>query len=118
MSHPQFECNICLDDLKEPVVTKCGHLYCWKCLSEWLTRGAADCPVCKAAVIESEIVSIYARGEVQNSRPKTIRPARSRRNMQEFVGFPFFNDQNRRGEDVARLLAVFGFFLLFVILRG
>ena len=28
----QFECNICLDAARDPVVTQCGHLYCWPCL--------------------------------------------------------------------------------------
>ena len=27
-----YECNICLELAKEPVVTLCGHLYCWSCL--------------------------------------------------------------------------------------
>lgn len=27
-----FECNVCLEVAQEPVVTLCGHLYCWPCL--------------------------------------------------------------------------------------
>ncbi len=27
-----FECTICMDIAKEPVVTKCGHLFCWPCI--------------------------------------------------------------------------------------
>lgn len=27
-----FECNICYDLAQSPVVTMCGHLYCWPCL--------------------------------------------------------------------------------------
>ena len=27
-----FECNICLDLASHPVITLCGHLYCWPCL--------------------------------------------------------------------------------------
>jgi len=25
----QYECNICLETAVEPVVTFCGHLFCW-----------------------------------------------------------------------------------------
>ena len=28
----QLDCNICFDAAREPVVTQCGHLYCWQCL--------------------------------------------------------------------------------------
>ena len=35
MSSP-FDCNICLEALNEPVVTQCGHLYCWPCLYTWI----------------------------------------------------------------------------------
>ena len=27
-----FECNICLELARDPVVTYCGHLYCWPCI--------------------------------------------------------------------------------------
>ena len=27
-----FECNICYEIAREPVVTVCGHLYCWPCI--------------------------------------------------------------------------------------
>ncbi len=29
-----FECAICMETAKEPIVTKCGHLYCWPCIYE------------------------------------------------------------------------------------
>lgn len=27
-----YECTICIENAKEPVVTKCGHIFCWPCL--------------------------------------------------------------------------------------
>ena len=44
-----FECNICLDTASEPVLTHCGHLYCWPCLYRWMQsrRSQALCPICK-----------------------------------------------------------------------
>jgi RING-type zinc-finger len=30
-----FECNICYELAHEPVVTLCGHLYCWPCIYRW-----------------------------------------------------------------------------------
>ena len=27
-----FECNICLEIASDPVITLCGHLYCWPCI--------------------------------------------------------------------------------------
>ena len=29
-----FECIICIEIAKEPVVVKCGHLFCWPCIYE------------------------------------------------------------------------------------
>ena len=52
-----FECNICLDVAQHPVVTPCGHLYCWTCLYRWMQArpNACPCPVCKAHVLEKQV---------------------------------------------------------------
>lgn len=31
-SSGSFECSICFDVATEPVVTRCGHLFCWPCI--------------------------------------------------------------------------------------
>uniref|UniRef100_A0A0D9X4P6 E3 ubiquitin-protein ligase RMA n=1 Tax=Leersia perrieri TaxID=77586 RepID=A0A0D9X4P6_9ORYZ len=59
-----FECNICLEAAKDPVVTPCGHLFCWPCIFQWLHAHSehSDCPVCKAEVLEVNVTPIYGRG--------------------------------------------------------
>ncbi len=65
------DCNICM----EPYVTgcgsnvvrlPCGHLFGSKCLSTWLSSGAATCPMCRAVVIK----------EQPNSQSAPPRPSR------------------------------------------
>lgn len=56
----QFDCNICLELAKNVVVTRCGHLYCWKCLYNWMNTKAGNfCPVCKGAVVKETLTPIY-----------------------------------------------------------
>lgn len=67
-----FECNICFELASDPVVTSCGHLFCWPCLYLWLHQYSdhKECPACKGQVNESNIIPIYGRGcssEVNNA---------------------------------------------------
>ncbi|CAK9148447.1 unnamed protein product [Ilex paraguariensis] len=59
-----FDCNICLDLARDPVVTCCGHLFCWPCLYRWLHvySDAKECPVCKGEVTVKNVTPIYGRG--------------------------------------------------------
>jgi E3 ubiquitin-protein ligase RNF5 len=60
-----FECNICFDPASEPVITVCGHLFCWPCLYKWLNsqqNKSLQCPVCKAGIEKDKIIPIYGRG--------------------------------------------------------
>jgi E3 ubiquitin-protein ligase RNF5 len=77
-----FDCNICLDLAVEPVVTRCGHLYCWPCIYEWLRRsqeehadagistGRRPCPVCKGALTVDSLVPLYGRGGSRSDKPR------------------------------------------------
>ncbi|KAE9445605.1 hypothetical protein C3L33_22502, partial [Rhododendron williamsianum] len=59
-----FDCNICLELAREPVVTCCGHLFCWPCIYRWLNvhSDAKECPVCKGEVTVKNVTPIYGRG--------------------------------------------------------
>lgn len=59
-----FDCNICLDLAREPVVTCCGHLFCWPCIYRWLHHhsSAKECPVCKGRITVKNIIPIYGPG--------------------------------------------------------
>ncbi|KAK8517596.1 hypothetical protein V6N13_127760 [Hibiscus sabdariffa] len=62
-----FECNICFELAQDPIVTLCGHLFCWPCLYRWLHHHSRcqECPVCKALVQEEKLVPLYGRGKNQ-----------------------------------------------------
>jgi len=70
-SSSAFECNICFDLPKDPVVTQCGHLYCWPCIYRWMNvaqsaQNHSLCPVCKAAVEKQTVIPIYGRGNEED----------------------------------------------------
>lgn len=60
-----FECNICFDLAQDPIITLCGHLFCWPCLYKWLHIHSRSqvCPVCKAFIEEDKLVPLYGRGK-------------------------------------------------------
>ncbi|KAK7283338.1 hypothetical protein RIF29_12783 [Crotalaria pallida] len=70
-----FECNICFELAQDPIITLCGHLFCWPCLYKWLHfhSKSRECPVCKALVEEEKLVPLYGRGKTSTDpRSKSI----------------------------------------------
>lgn len=67
-----FECNICFDLAQDPIITLCGHLFCWPCLYKWLHfhSQSRECPVCKALIEEEKLVPLYGRGK-SSSDPRS-----------------------------------------------
>jgi hypothetical protein len=72
-----FECNICFEVATEPVVTLCGHMYCWPCLYRWLAPplGRTHCPVCKGLVDATKVIPLYGRRD-QPSAQLTSSPCK------------------------------------------
>lgn len=92
-----YECNICLDSARDAVVSRCGHLFCWPCLHQWLeTRPHRQvCPVCKAGISRDKVTPIYGKGSNDKKDPRNKLPPRppgqrtEPENHNAFSGFGF-----------------------------
>ncbi|KAL3537291.1 hypothetical protein ACH5RR_000657 [Cinchona calisaya] len=60
-----YDCNICLRVAREPILTCCGHLFCWACFYElpYVDSIAKECPACEGEVTDSDIIPIYGNGD-------------------------------------------------------
>jgi hypothetical protein len=59
------QCPICLENLSQmvtPRITKCGHIYCWSCLLQYLAydkeKNWKRCPLCFDPVYKNELRNI------------------------------------------------------------
>ncbi|MCO5602716.1 hypothetical protein L7F22_056853 [Adiantum nelumboides] len=53
-TRPGLCCSICLcDAIKDPVVTCCGHLFCWACVYRWASIHRT-CPLCKGFLTRND----------------------------------------------------------------
>ncbi|XP_026279625.1 breast cancer type 1 susceptibility protein homolog isoform X2 [Frankliniella occidentalis] len=59
-----LQCVICLETLKQPVSTRCGHTFCQPCISRVVKGKNAVCPLCNARV--------NRRGIVENEKIKSL----------------------------------------------
>ncbi|XP_050983555.1 helicase-like transcription factor [Labeo rohita] len=65
------ECAICLDSLRQPVITYCAHVYCRPCICEVIRseKEQARCPLCRAEIKTKELVEYP--GEEKEAGPAT-----------------------------------------------
>ncbi|XP_051150045.1 uncharacterized protein LOC127264519 [Andrographis paniculata] len=135
-----FECNICFDLAQDPIVTRCGHLFCWPCLYKWLHihSQSQECPVCKALIEEDKLVPLYGRGKTSTDprsksipgveipqrpsgqRPETAPPPDPSANANAFAqqGYGFMGGFGHFGGFAPMATARFGNFTLSAALGG
>ncbi|KAM0671767.1 hypothetical protein CWI42_121020 [Ordospora colligata] len=58
----KYACSICYMSPDEPVVTLCGHLYCWGCIHAWSQSvgGCRFCPVCRSKMEIEELIPVLS----------------------------------------------------------
>ncbi|KAH7290592.1 hypothetical protein KP509_30G056300 [Ceratopteris richardii] len=91
----------------EPVVTCCGHLFCWPCLYQWLHlhSNQKECPVCKGFLSDELITPIYGRGASQDAEKNIgstpARPHAHRVNGKRHWTETYFQERVERGHPAA-----------------
>jgi peroxin-10 len=53
----QRKCTLCLEPMKDPSVTTCGHCFCWTCIGDWV-REKPECPLCRQHVLVQHILPL------------------------------------------------------------
>ncbi|KAH8890863.1 hypothetical protein GQ53DRAFT_160663 [Thozetella sp. PMI_491] len=55
----QRKCTLCLEELKDPAATQCGHVFCWTCIGDWV-REKPECPLCRREAMLQHILPLRA----------------------------------------------------------
>ncbi|KAI1408854.1 Pex12 amino terminal region-domain-containing protein [Hypoxylon sp. FL1857] len=55
----QRKCTLCLEELKDPAATQCGHVFCWVCIGDWV-REKPECPLCRREALVQHILPLRA----------------------------------------------------------
>ncbi|KAK5122363.1 hypothetical protein LTR85_003947 [Meristemomyces frigidus] len=54
----QRKCTLCLEPMKDPSVTTCGHVFCWQCVTDWL-REQPMCPLCRQSALVQHVLPLH-----------------------------------------------------------
>ncbi|KAK4185505.1 Pex12 amino terminal region-domain-containing protein [Podospora australis] len=53
----QRKCTLCLEEMKDPAATSCGHVFCWSCIGDWV-REKPECPLCRREALVQHILPL------------------------------------------------------------
>lgn len=53
----QRKCTLCLEPMKDPSVTTCGHVFCWTCVLDWVEE-KPECPLCRQSVLGQHVLPL------------------------------------------------------------
>ncbi|KAG7101116.1 Peroxisome biogenesis factor 10 like protein [Verticillium longisporum] len=53
----QRKCTLCLEPMRDPAATGCGHVFCWSCIGDWV-REKPECPLCRREALVQHILPL------------------------------------------------------------
>ncbi|KKA28643.1 hypothetical protein TD95_001877 [Thielaviopsis punctulata] len=53
----QRKCTLCLEALRDPAATQCGHVFCWTCIADWV-KEKPECPLCRREALVQHILPL------------------------------------------------------------
>ncbi|EON65790.1 hypothetical protein W97_05029 [Coniosporium apollinis CBS 100218] len=51
------KCTLCLEPMRDPGVTTCGHVFCWGCIRDWVAE-RPECPLCRGVVLAQHVLPL------------------------------------------------------------
>lgn len=95
-----LECPICLELIKEPVSTKCDHIFCKFCMLKLLNqkKGPSQCPLCKNEITKRSLQGSTRFSQLVEELLKIIDAFELDTGMQFSNGFSFSKKKNSSSE--------------------
>ena len=79
MSENYNKCQICSNNAKLPVATRCGHIFCWKCIkNRGNSDGILNCPACNKEIKINQVVKLFTGDNQTNNGEVDDRPQPAR----------------------------------------
>lgn len=96
-THELVQCPICLYPPTTAKITRCGHVYCWKCILHYLHLGEKTwrkCPICHESIHPDGLKSVVACQKKKYERNSTITLTLMKRSKNNLRAHPEKNWQN------------------------